>query len=42
MTEAPTSFGGIALSVFASRLAAICDEMGALLRRRRVGKGLRN
>jgi len=33
MTEVPTSFDGIALSVFASRLAAICDEMGALLRR---------
>lgn len=27
------AFDGIALSVFASRLAAICDEMGAILRR---------
>ena len=30
---APASLDGIALSVFASRLAAVCDEMGAILRR---------
>lgn len=30
---AANAFDGIALSVFASRLAAICDEMGAILKR---------
>lgn len=32
-TRAVKPFDGIALSVFASRLAAICDEMGAILKR---------
>jgi N-methylhydantoinase B len=32
-TGATKAFDGIALSVFASRLAAICDEMGAILKR---------
>jgi N-methylhydantoinase B len=32
-TRAANAFDGIALSVFASRLAAICDEMGAILKR---------